>query len=268
MFALSAARTRFLLDRVMERFNGVGLEIHEDEIITDLGESLGNRLMLKSGESTLTRKRYWKVRRALAYALSCRALPCAIWPILIGHVTFCSLANRDLMCLLFTSYKFAREHVTGCVPLWPSAKAELLAFYGLMPLLGSKGWLPWFGRPVATDASEFAYGVCFGSWPEGSTATVGRISERARFRRLPGQSARDHFFMQSGIARDEDGNWEAIPQKTVDWEVVEDFPEVPISLLDGSRWTPVISRPWKVEGAEDIFILELRALLRGVEALV
>ena len=234
----------------MERFNGKGLEIHEDEIITDLGESLGNRLMLKSGESTLTRKRYWKVRSALTYALSHRALPGAIWLVIIGHVAFCSLANRDIMCLLFSCYKFARDHLTDCIPLWPSARAELQAFYGLMPLLRSRWWLPWFGRPVATDASEFAYGVCFGSWPEGSTAICGRTSERARFRRLPGQSAREHFFMQSGIARNDDGDWDTLPQKTIDWEVAEDFPEVPISLLDGSCWTPVISRPWKVEGAE------------------
>ena len=268
IFAVNAARTRQLLDSVMDKFNGVGLNIHEDELVMELGESLGNRLMLQAKESTLTRKRFWRVRRGLEYALSRRALPGSVWMIIIGHITFCALVNRDLMCLLFTCYRFARAHQNECVPLWPTARQELQAFRGLMPLLRSKWWLPWFGRPVATDASEFAYGVCFGSWPEGATATVGRVNERSRFRRLPGRSAREHFFAQSGIEQDDDGGWIRSEPAAVEWEVAEDFPEIPLPLLDSKHWTPVISRPWREEGAEDIFILELRALLRGIEALI
>ena len=104
--------------------------------------------------------------------------------------------------------------------------------------------LPWFPRPVATDASETAYGVCFGSWPEGATATVGRTSERARFRRLPGKSAREHFFQQSGIAQDDDGHWIASrPPDTVEWEEVKDFPEVPLELLAAEA----AAQGWKEE---------------------
>ena len=105
-----------------------------------------------------------------------KSLPGAIWLIVIGHVTFCALVNRDLMCLLYTCDRFARAHLTECVPLWPSARAELTAFHGLMPLLRAQWWLPRCPRTVATDASEFAYGVCFGSWPEGSTARIGRTN--------------------------------------------------------------------------------------------
>ena len=59
----------------------------------------------------------------------------------------------------------------------------------------------------------------------------------------------------------EDGAWACTDPGT---EEADDFPEVPLELLDGSRWSPVISRPWKVTGAEE----ELRALLCGIEALV
>ena len=172
------------------------------------------------------------------------------------------------MCLLYTCYRFARAHPTACVSLWPSARAELAAFHGLLPLLRSQWWLLWFPRPVATDASEFAYGVCFGSWPEGSTARTGRTNECAWFKRLPGRSARDHFFAQSGIEGDGDGGWKLRSAHTVEWAETEDFPEVPLDLLAGELWTPVISRPWKEEASEDIYIFEMRALLRGIEALI
>ena len=61
VFAVTTSRTRELLDQIMQRFNNIGLEIREDEIITELGESLGNRIELKNLESALTRKRFWRV---------------------------------------------------------------------------------------------------------------------------------------------------------------------------------------------------------------
>ena len=55
---------------------------------------------------------------------------------------------------------------------------------------------------------------------------------------------------------------------TVEWAETEEFPEVPLDLLSGELWTPMISWPWKEEGSEDIYIFEMRALLRGIEALI
>ena len=118
--------------------------------------------------------------------------------------------------------------------IWPSARAELTAFHGLLLFRRSQWWLPWFPRLAATNASEFACGVCFGSWPEDSTARVGRTNERARFKRLPGRSARDHFFAQSGIEDDGEGGWKLRSAHTVEWAEVEDFPVVPLELLAGS----------------------------------
>ena len=91
VFAVTTSRTRELLDQIMKRFNGIGLEIREDEIITELGESLGNRIELKNLESALTRKRFSTVRKGLEYALSRRSLPGAIWLIVIGpSLSVCS----------------------------------------------------------------------------------------------------------------------------------------------------------------------------------
>ena len=54
---------------------------------------------------------------------------------------------------------------------------------------------------------------------------------------------------------------------TIEWAETEDFPEVPLDLLAGELWTPVISRPWRQEGSKDIYGFEMLALLRGIEAL-
>ena len=237
IFSIGAPRTRELLDRVMSHFGGLGLEMHEVEVFEKMGEALGSRLSLSGLSSALSKKRFWRVRQGLRYALSRRALPGAIWMVLIGHVTYCCLANRDLMCLLFATYKFARLNLARAVPLWPTARQELVSFLGLMPLLRSDWTLPWHDTPVASDASEQGYGICLGSWPKGEVAKIGRVSERARFRKLGGAPAREHYFEQAGLAIDEEGEWTAVDDgrssREVVWSEDSDFPEVPVHLLAG-----------------------------------
>ena len=265
IFSIGSAHTRVLLDRVMSHFGGLGLEMHEVEVFEKMGEALGARLALGDLSSALSKKRYWKVRQGLKYALARRALPGAIWIVLIGHITYCCLANRDLMCLLFAVYKFARLNLTRAIPLWPTAREELEAFLGLMPLLRSDWTLQWCQTPVASDASEDGYGICIGTWPTGETAKAGRNPERARFRKLGGAGARQHYFEQAGLAIDEEGEWNAVDdgegEKVVAWSSESDFAEVPVRLLAGELWRPVVARPWARKD-EDIFVYEARALVR------
>ena len=111
------------------------------------------------------------------------------------------------MCLLFAMYKLARANLVQAVPLWATAREELIAFVGLMQILRADWTLPWCSTPVASDASEFGYGICIGSWPEGETRRAGRLSERTRFRKLGTGPARRHFFEQAGLTVGDDGEW-------------------------------------------------------------
>ena len=186
-------------------------------------------------------------------------------------------SGLDVLALLLLSLCPSSPHGL-CAPLavspsrahrfsWAHAPAAIAVVATLVS--ATCGYGVCFGSwPEGSTARflEFAYGVCgvcFGSWPEGSTARIGRTVERARFKRLPGRSARDLFFGQSGIEGDGEGGWKLRSARTAELAETEDFPEAPLDLLAGELWTPVISRPWEVEGSEDIYIFELCALLRG-----
>ena len=270
IFSIGSPHTRERLDGVMSHFSELGLQMHEVEIFEDTGETLGTRVSLSGLSSALSKKRYWRVRQGLRYALSRRALPGAIWLILVGHITYCCLTNRDLMSLLFATYKFARLNLGKATPLWASAREELVSFLGLMPLLRASWTLPWCPTPVASDASEQGYGICIGDWPQGETTRVGRVPERARFRKLGGTGAREHYFEQAGLAINDEGEWTAVEDgaknRVIAWDVDKDFPEVPAPLLAGERWRPVVARAWARKD-EDIFVYEARALVRAVEVL-
>ena len=77
----------------------------------------------------------------------------------------------------------------------------------MLPLVLSDWWLPWEPACLACDASETGYGVCISDWTRQEVRAVGRTLERGRFRRAAGHSARDAYFLEAGLAKDELGQW-------------------------------------------------------------
>ncbi len=90
---------------------------------------------------------------------------------------------------------------------------------------------------AATDASLAGYGVCWSNWGREAVAAAGRVSERSRFRRGSGRSARDEFFEANVFFRGPDGTWSAIredlqsPANVLRWDEVPNFREVDLRLL-------------------------------------
>ena len=130
------------LDAATRRFNQVGLLTHETELQEGRGETLGCVLDGRAMCTRLTVKRYWRVRQGLSWALSCRALPGWVWEVVVGHCTYCAMCNRDLLPAFTAIYKFIAANYSQGAVLWASARAELLAFRGLMPLLRGDWALP------------------------------------------------------------------------------------------------------------------------------
>ena len=58
----------------------------------------------------------------------------------------------------------AQTRRAQCAPdsarLWPSTRAEVQAFVGLLPAIVSCWTRGWCSSVVATDASEYGFGVC------------------------------------------------------------------------------------------------------------
>ena len=103
--------------------------------------------------------------------------------------------------------------------------------------------------------------------------TIGRTSERARFRKrhpdTPG--ARTAFFDHHRLEFDSHGDLVDLDENE-DGAIgtvlipTDDFPEVPLEVVEASGWVDVAAGRWRYSD-EKIVVLESRALTRGVEIL-
>ena len=101
---------------------------------------------------------------------------------LAGHLTCLSLVNRRTLSCFHTCYRYIRKHGDQVGRLWQSCREELLAFYGLTPLLCSRWSRGWSCQVSASDSSESGFGVCASLWKKDDVAACGRLLERTRFR--------------------------------------------------------------------------------------
>ena len=220
----------------------------------------------------LTVKRYWRVKQGLSWALSCRALPGWVWEVVIGHCAYCAMCNRDLLPAFTAIYKFIAANYSQGAALWASARAELVAFRGLMPMLRGDWALPWSKLVCLSDASEHGYAVSASLFDETEVKKIGRVQERSRFRRLGVHSARAHFFAMNGIAMTLGGTLKPVAELDegdvvadyAEWGVNPAFEEMKAGIFAGTRWTELVARGW-LNTTEDFVVYESRALLRAVE---
>ncbi|CAK0816207.1 unnamed protein product, partial [Prorocentrum cordatum] len=257
------AHTASILSDAASRFESAGLVTHEHEVSVTSSKALGTHLDLVGLGVSLSPSRLWKVRQGVLFALSCRKLPGRVWEVLLGHLTFCALINRSMMSVFRSIYAFIGKYYATPMPLWDTARQEMLAAASLLFLMDASWSLPWAPNVVATDASEEGFGAAISTWDPRDVATVGRIMEMGRFRRLPGVSARSRFFgaledLESDLGGDDLDR---------PYDVDTGFPEVPHRLLSEARWSTLLAGPWRYFD-EGIFTLEARALVLGFQALV
>ncbi|CAK0882805.1 unnamed protein product, partial [Prorocentrum cordatum] len=257
------SHTSSILSDAAARFESVGLVTHEHEVSATSSKALGTHIDLEGLRVSLAPARLWKVRQGVLYALSCRKLSGRVWEVLLGHLTFCALINRSMMSVFRSIYAFINKYYATPMPLWDTARQEMLTAASLLFLMDASWALPWPPGVVATDASEEGFGATVSEWDPQDVSEVGRILERGRFRKLPGVSARSRFFGSlEELGSEADGGEFDRP-----YEVDSSFPEVPHKLLTQAHWSTLLAGPWKYFD-EGIFTLEARALVLGFQALV
>ena len=63
--------------------------------------------------------------------------------ILVDHTTFAAMVGRAGLCVFNASYAHIRKYGDKLGTVWPTVRAELQAFLGLLPILQAPWHLPW-----------------------------------------------------------------------------------------------------------------------------
>ncbi|CAK0867752.1 unnamed protein product [Prorocentrum cordatum] len=193
-------------DAIAKRLTEWGLVVHELSDASRDAEFLGVEIA-RGHRLSIKRRCIWRLRRALYVVLRRRSLSGKLMEILIGHLTWAGLIRRE--CLSFLCEVDAFQHAAGSdtIRLQP----------GVVQVL-------------ASDASDFGLGVSSRLLDPRLVASIGRCSERRRFKD-PG----------------------CIQQ----W--ARAFNEVPQSLFEAQSWSAVLAM--HVSTRADILCLEGDALL-------
>ena len=258
------------LEDVCAAFETRGLAVHEVSVSDSGVEALGVLLDGRRRHTRLTAKRFWRVRGALLALASRRKISGRQVEAIIGHATFCGLVRRETLSVFSTVYPFIRKHYDMPVLPWPSVCDELRVFAGLMIMLVSSWESDWNPLVLATDASEWGYGICSRWFSPDDVAAVGRCREADRYLSEAHVAAR-----AAALGLGETLYTAGVPTEVPDISALDGclgradltadptFAEVPPAMTDEQKWTVVGG--WKFAEVEDIMVLEARALLRGLE---
>ena len=142
------------LQRVVGHMESVGLKMHEIVDPADSMESIGVTFDGIKKQTEISSRRFWRLDLGIKRFLTRKRVSGKMLERLVGQCTFAGLANRRSLSVFHVVYKFVRKHESRRAPLWPSVRAELQAFRGILPLVLSEWQIPWCYIVVATDASE------------------------------------------------------------------------------------------------------------------
>ncbi|CAK0871913.1 unnamed protein product [Prorocentrum cordatum] len=256
-------------------FEGVGLDLHKSSVGSGACEALGTKLDLELMRSGVSDGRFWKVYLGLGGLLARGRATGRALEVVLGHCTFCGLALRGSLSCWHASYRFIQRHYLEPARLWAEVVKEIRMFRGLLTLMVQDWWRPWNCCVLQTDASESGWGMAQSFWPQHVVEQVGRLPERARFRSALGRPARESALAAANLARDSSGalcsfegmkNPDSLASDPLSsWELDPGFAEVPWQWLRKGAWETVRSGVWRF--AEDILILEARALVKSIQRL-
>ncbi|CAE8588527.1 unnamed protein product [Polarella glacialis] len=253
-----------------------GLRIHAAEGTTghnnaaDSVDFLGLQFALKRKQLRIKRERLWRLKFAIEDVLSRSRVSGALLECIIGHCTWIALLRRESLSVFSSVYAFCQKHRSTAVELWPSVKKELIWFKSILPLLTVSLSSPWYNTVTASDSSPAGYGVCTRKLSSEKVASIGRVSEKWRFRCEDAINAR-HRALRPKLFEPESEpcpNAAALCAKLEDQTIFElasatnrEFDEVPQDLFVATDWSVDCSRRWK--HSENILRTEARVLASG-----
>eukprot|EP00971_Amphidinium_carterae_P305868 6078462-Amphidinium_carterae.1 len=232
------------------------LELHDESNTTTEVDALGVSLSAEHGCVRVSTKKFFKVWNAIGQLLRKGTATGLQLQMLVGHMTFLGLIERSCLSILHAVYAFVLKNGEQKVRLWPSVIDELRAFRSVMVLLSADWKREWSSTVLASDASEYGWGVCSATWAPAQVARVGRILERSRYKKaVSGYGPRE-------LALRDPLGLEHLESCTRD----EHFPPVPCHLLQEDSWRVARWGGWGTRHRQEhIGELECRALLCAVQ---
>ena len=240
-----------------ETLDSCGLVTHEVEVSNVETEMLGWRLGCRRKCTSITSKRYYRLRKTLTWLLALPKVPGWMLEAVVGTMTFAGLARRPVLCILHSVYAFMHAHYHCAVPLWDSVREELEAFRGILPLLRSSWTAQWAELVSSSDAGPSGWGITHSRWSVADVAAVGRVLERSRYQVPGAEKAREHAFGDEGVEGLDE--FSAVGLDQPGWVRRTHVPEVPTRLLEETRWKVAKFDTWTFD--EDSMKREGRALL-------
>ncbi|CAK0795767.1 unnamed protein product, partial [Prorocentrum cordatum] len=240
VFSLFSELVSGVMNQLTGEFTELNLLLRKDELVPGMAVALGAEIDGNRLRARVTSDRFWRCRQAVRGLLARRRVKGWAVEAVLGHLTFCGLCSRGTLSAFNSVCGFVRAHYDEAAVLWAEARQELAAFSSLMYFLESDWWLPWNPMVQQSDASLHGYGLARAFWPRELVESVGRVPERARFRRRCAHSAREAALCAAGFSMSESGKWElkGLPEDEEElgqWDVVRDFPEVPARGLRAGR---------------------------------
>ena len=241
--------------RIVSELAGQGFTIHEEEDASTLFNTLGGVVDGDSGRVGMTSRRAWDLIYAFEYVAE-HVVSREVVQKLLGHAMFFSTINRGGMSVFRRLYDFV-EHCKVPRRLTSQERQERLVFAGLIPLLFADLRKQWSNILFCTDASPDGYGVCCREVERSTAESLGRWNERWRFKRLgpeewaPRRRALGRDPLVEGIT--------VVGGDSIEQGLNEDFPEVPLDVVDSSHWRTVLMGKWRQK--EAITVNEGRALV-------
>ncbi|CAK0868534.1 unnamed protein product, partial [Prorocentrum cordatum] len=267
VFSLFSELVSGVMNQLTGEFTELNLLLLKDELVPGMAVALGAEIDGSQLRTRVTSDRFLRCRQAVRGLRARRRVEGWAVEAVLGHLTFCGLCSRGTLSAFNSVCGFVRAHYDEAAVLRAEARRELAAFSSPMYFLESDWWLPWNPMVQQSDASLHGYGLARAFWPQELVESVGRVPERARFRRRCARSAREAALCAAGFGMSESGKWElkGLPEDEEElgqWDVVRDFPEVPAQGLRAGLWEPCFARAWR--HPEGILTLEARALVGSI----
>ena len=182
--------------RTYDAATAAGLPCHDVSDPTEPQDFTGMHVNGQRGRVQVTTKRLWRLRLGIEGALAHGRCSGEQLGRLLGHITYACLLRREMLSILSSCYAFISSKGPASGVLWSSVRRELIWISSLLPLACTNTWREWSPRLHVGDASDDGFCVCELMTEVATISSLGRTSERWRFRTEDVIAARQHSLRQ------------------------------------------------------------------------